>query len=111
MSIRGIIQGLIEAFLDTTTRSRDASHQIRIKSAEFCLGNSSKVCSLYGIVIVIVIVILYNAQNCRQVPFAACTNLDPNIHPLKSNSSLTDQSGEISKYSEQSLMDFPVSKI
>ena len=40
-----------------------------------------------------VIVPLHNAK-LQAAPIAACTNLAPNIHPLKLNLSLTDQSGE-----------------
>ena len=57
-----------------------------------------------------VIVLLHNA-NCRQLPIAACAKLAPNIHPLKSNLSLTDQSSELSTYSEQSLTSFSVFEI
>ena len=51
------------------------------------------------------------AQNCRQLPIAACANLAPNIQPLKPNLTLTDQNVELSKYSDESLTSFSVFEI
>ena len=54
--------------------------------------------------------LLHNAK-LQAASIAACTTLAPNIHPLKPNLSLTDQSGALSKYSEQSLTSFSVFEI
>ena len=50
-------------------------------------------------------------QIWRQLSIAARKNLAPNIIPLKLNLNLTDQSGELSNISDQSLPSFSVFEI
>ena len=57
-----------------------------------------------------VIVLLHNAK-LLVVSHCCLCKVGPNIHPLKSNLSLTDQSSELSTYSEQSLTSFSVFEI